>query len=697
MGEAARFAVRSPCVHPGPGDRRAVQNAGSGAAPMTTMPPGDALPPRDAGAPPEGPSAAPPEALAADPEDGLGPRPPGTPPALPPDLVTGAGTAAPPEDEPVVATLMPAEEAYRGRPVFATARRKDALSRWLPIVGQVRGARGEGYTRGRLRTDVVAGLTVASLTLPSAMAYAEVAGVPVTTGLYTLILPVLAYAFLSSSPRTVVGPEGTVALVTGAAVAPLARGDPGLYVTLVSMLALLTGLVFLLARLATVGWLADYLSQAVLVGYIAGVAVALIVGQIGKLTGIPSAAGNTLQELWGYLTHVSDVDPLTLTVGLASVVVLVAMNRWLPRAPAALAVVVLGILVAWWFDLPDQGLATVGEVPRGLPPIEIPQLSAADLGSLVGPAIAIFLISYSDAILISRAIAAKNRETVDANQELLAFGVSNVAAGLTAGMPIGASGSRTAVNDAMRVTSQVGGLINVLAVTAILLFLVAPIEYLPTAVLAAIIIVASIGIIEAKAWVMLHRSSRAEVGIAIVTMLLVLTLGVLYAIVVAVALSIADVTRRAARPHDAVQGFVPSIGRYGNVSSHPDAQVTPGIVVYRLDDRIFFANAHRVGRRIWAAIEAAPQPVRWLVFDAAGVPDSDSAAQSALTDLMSALDARGIGLVVAVMRQSLRDDLEAGRMLELIGEDNIFETVEAAVAACVRRGTGVERSAGAAG
>jgi MFS superfamily sulfate permease-like transporter len=259
-------------------------------------------------------------------------------------------------------------------------------------------------------------------------------------------------------------------------------------------------------------------------------------------------------------------------------------------------------------------------------------------------------------------------------------------------MPIGASGSRTAVNDAMRVTSQIGGLVNVLAVTAILVFLVAPIEYLPTAVLAAIIIVASVGIIEARAWVLLHRSSRVEVGIAVVTLLLVLTLGVLYAIVVAVALSIADVTRRAARPHDAVQGYVPSIGRFGNVSSHADAQVVPGIVIYRLDDRIFFANAHRVVRRMWAAVEAAPQPVRWLVFDAAGVPDSDSAAQSALTDLVSALHARGIGLVVAVMRQSLRDDLDAGHMLELIGEENIFETVEAAVAACLQRALGAEQA-----
>jgi high affinity sulfate transporter 1 len=542
-----------------------------------------------------------------------------------------------------------------------------------------------GYSRGRLRIDALAGLTVAALTLPSAMAYAEVAGVPVTTGLYTLIAPVLIYAFLSSTPRTVVGPEGTVALVTGAAVAPLAGGDPAKWVLLVSMLAIMTGIMFLVARVAKIGWMADYLSQAVLVGYIAGVAVVLIIGQVGKLTGIPSADGNALRELWGYLTNLSAANPATLAVGLGAMGILVVMRRVAPTWPSALIVVVVGIAAAWAWDLAADGVALVGPVPAGLPPLEVPAVGLSDVRSLVVPAIGIFLVSFSDGILISRAMAAKNHETVDANQELLAFGTANISAGLTAGMPIGASGSRTAVNDSMRVTSQVGGLVNALAVALILLFLTEPIQYLPTAVLASIIIVASVGIIEASAWLTLRRSSRAEVVIAVVTMVLVLSVGVLQALFVAVFLSMADVVRRVANPHDAVQGFVPSIDRYGNVDSHPDAEVIHGIVIYRLDDRIFFANCQRVNARIWSAISAAPRPVRWLVFDVAGVPDTDSAAQAALLDLKRGLDTAGIGLVFAMMRETLRVDLDEGQLLDQIGEGNLFETVEAAVIACRRR------------
>jgi sulfate permease, SulP family len=576
--------------------------------------------------------------------------------------------------------LVPRAAAYRGHPAFAPPRRTRGPSRLVPLLSQVR-----GYSRGRLRIDALAGLTVAALTLPSAMAYAEVAGVPVTTGLYTLIAPVLIYAFLSSTPRTVVGPEGTVALVTGAAVAPLAGGDPAKWVLLVSMLAIMTGIVFLVARVAKIGWMADYLSQAVLVGYIAGVAVVLIIGQVGKLTGIPSADGNALRELWGYLTNLSAANPATVAVGLGAMGILVVMRRVAPTWPSALIVVVVGIAAAWAWDLAADGVALVGPVPAGLPPLEIPAVGLSDVQSLVVPAIGIFLVSFSDGILISRAMAAKNHETVDANQELFAFGTANISAGLTAGMPIGASGSRTAVNDSMRVTSQVGGLVNALAVALILLFLTEPIQYLPTAVLASIIIVASVGIIEASAWLTLRRSSRAEVVIAVVTMVLVLSVGVLQALFVAVFLSMADVVRRVANPHDAVQGFVPSIDRFGNVDSHPDAEVIHGIVIYRLDDRIFFANCQRVNARIWSAISAAPKPVRWLVFDVAGVPDTDSAAQAALLDLKRGLDTAGIGLVFAMMRETLRVDLDEGQVLDQIGEGNLFETVEAAVIACRRR------------
>ncbi|TQM64668.1 high affinity sulfate transporter 1 [Humibacillus xanthopallidus] len=542
-----------------------------------------------------------------------------------------------------------------------------------------------GYSGGRLRTDVVAGVTVAALALPSSMAYAELAGVPVSAGLYSLLLPVLAYAFFGSAPRVVVGPEGTVALLVATALAPLAAAGSPEYTALAAMLALLVGGVFLVARLARLGWIADYFSQAVLVGYITGVAIVLILGQLGKLLGVSSDADGAIREAADVLAHVGDANWTTVLVGALSVALLVVAGRVNKRFPGALVLVVLGIAVSWALDLASRGVSVTGEVPSGLPSLEVPDVSASDLAALAAAAVAVFLVAFSDSILTSRSFAARHHETVDANQELLAFGTVQLAAGVSQGIPVGTSGSRTAVNDDMGATSQVSGIASAATIAVILLFLTGPIQYLPSAVLGAVIVYASAKLIDVAQWKELARSSRVEVVIAAITVACVVMVGVLQAIIVAVVLSVADIIRRAARPADAVLGWSEQEDRYADVGDHPDAGITPGVVVYRIQDRLFFANAHFFKRRLWAAVDGAPKPVRHVILDASFISDIDASAEVALREIIDGLRERNIELHLARVTVELRDRLAAVDLETVIGLDHFHGTVTAAVDACTVR------------
>ncbi|WP_162260606.1 SulP family inorganic anion transporter [Terrabacter sp. Root85] len=573
--------------------------------------------------------------------------------------------------------MQPFDRAYKGRGAFASATRPPITTRYVPFARSL-----AAYTRPRLRTDLVAGVTVAALALPSAMAYAELAGVPVSAGLYALLLPVLAYAVLGSAPRVVVGPEGTVSLLIATVVAPLAAGGSAQYAALASLLAIMVGVVFLAARLARLGWIADYFSQAVLVGYITGVAVVLILGQLGKLLGVSSDAEGAIPETVDIVGHLGSANGATVLVGLVSLALLVVAGRISKRLPGALAVVILGIAASWALDLVAHGVSVTGSVPRGLPSLELPDVSRADLGTLVVAALAVFLVAFSDSILTARSFAARHHEVVDANQELLAFGVAQISAGVTQSIPVGTSGSRTAVNDDMGATSQVSGLAAAGTIAVILLFLTAPIEYLPSAVLGAVIVYAAAKLIDPVQWRELARSSRVEVVIAAITVVCVVAVGVLQAIIVAVLLSVADIVRRAARPADAVLGWSARDDRYVDVADQPDAGVSAGVVVYRIQDRLFFANAHYFKRRLWAAVDGAPKPVRHVVLDGSFISDLDASAEVALREVLDGLRERNIELHVARAAQELRDRLDSVGLVEAIGADHFHGTVTAAVQAC---------------
>jgi high affinity sulfate transporter 1 len=568
----------------------------------------------------------------------------------------------------------PARKAYGGRSPFASASKPPVIQRFVPLTASLK-----GYSGGRLRGDATAGLTVAALALPAGMAYAELAGLPVTAGLYALLLPVLVYAGLGATRRGVIGPEGAVALLVATALAPLAAAGSPEYVALAAALAIAVGCVFVVARLLRLGWLADYFSQSVLVGYISGVAILMAIGQLSKLTGVSSDVEGDVREAIDILLHIGDANLWTIGVSLVTLVILVTLQRLAPRWPGALIVVVLGMAVSWGLDLASHGVDLTGPVPAGLPALGRPDVDASQLTSLILPALAIFLVSFADAILTARSFAAKHRETVDADQEMLAFGAASIASGFSQGMPIGASGSRTAVNDSMRATSQVSGLVSFATIALILLFLTAPIQYLPSAVLGAVILFASVRLIDAAQWRALARSSRSEVAIAAIAAFFVITIGVLAAIAAAVVLSIVDVVRRVAAPDDAVLGWSERDGRYTDVKSDPDATITPGVVVYRFNGRLFFANAHFFKRRVWAAVDGAPKPVRCLVLDATALSGIDASSVDALAEVHAGCQTRNITLDIAHATSDLRARLDETGLTELFGAGTFYPTVPAAV------------------
>jgi high affinity sulfate transporter 1 len=557
-------------------------------------------------------------------------------------------------------------------------REKDPLLvRTIPIAGQI-----PEYRAPSARRDLVAGLTVAALAVPAAMAYAEVAGVSPVHGLYALLLPTLAYVVLGSSRQLVVGPEGSVSTLCAAALLPLAVAGSDNAAELGAMLGLMVAALFAVAWLLRLGWVADYFSRPVLIGYIHGVAIILIISQLAKLLGLSISAHHALAQLWEVIRELGSASGTTTALAACTLAVLFLLHRFVPKLPAALIVVVSSIGLSWGFDFASHGIAIVGPIPSGLPHISVPSPAITQVIHLIPAAVGIFFVSFADEILTARSFAGRHNQSVRGSQELLAMGAANVAAGFSQGFPVGASGSRTTVNDSMGARSQVSGLVAAATVAVILLFLTEPVQYLPKPVLGAIIVFAASGLIDLRAWRGLAAVDPVEVAIAGVTTGCVVTFGVLQALIVAVGLSMIDTVRRSARPHDAVLGWVARLDRYGDVSVHRSATVTPGVVAYRLDDRLFFANARYVKGRVVEAIRAAPTKTSWLVFDAEAVTYIDATGLETLADLTKDLRRDGITLVVARLRTRMFEQFAEAGILDVIGREHLYPTVHEAVAAC---------------
>jgi high affinity sulfate transporter 1 len=548
------------------------------------------------------------------------------------------------------------------------------------------------YRARWLPKDLVAGLVLATLLVPQGMAYAELAGLPPITGLYTSILCLVGYAVFGPSKILVLGPDSSLGPMIAATILPLlgANGDPKRAVALASMLALIVGAITTLGGITKLGFVADLLSKPTMIGYMNGLALTILVSQLPKLFGFSVDADGFIPELKAFVKGLAhgETVPAALAVGAFGLVLIVGLQRVLPKIPAVLAAVVLSILAANLFHLELHGVKLVGPLPQGFPPLTLPDARLSDLPLLLGGAVGIALVALADTIATASAFADRTGQDVNGSQEMIGVGAANIAAGLFQGFPVSTSGSRTAVAEQAGGKTQVTGLVGALAITLMLLFVPGLLRNLPQPTLAAIVIAASLSLADLPATMRLWRQRRTEFGVSMAAFLGVALFGVLTGIAIAVAVSVAVAFRRAWWPHQAILGRVKGLPGYHDLQSYPDAELLPGLVVFRFDASLFFANARTFREQIRVLASAEPKPT-WIVVAAGPISDVDTTASDMLEDLDQALNAKGISLVFAEMRDPVREKIERYGLTRTIDPEHFFPTLGAAIAA-FRRQTGAD-------
>lgn len=553
----------------------------------------------------------------------------------------------------------------------------NALGRYLPALQWLR-----HYDRKKfLAGDVSAGLTVAVMLIPQGMAYAMLAGLPPIVGLYASVFPLLAYAFLGTSRQLAVGPVAMVSLMVASSVGALAEPGDGRYIVLAVILAGMVGVIQLGMGLLRLGKLVTYLSHPVISGFTSAAAIIIGLSQLQHLLGVNIPRSAHLHELLANAAgEISQTDPFTLAIGGGSILVLLALRKWSKRFPGALAVVVLGTLATFGLSLHEEGVRIVGEVPAGLPSLAVPSLSLADLRELLPTALIISLVGFMESISVAKAIARKEGYTVDADQELVALGASNIVGFFTGGYPVTGGFSRTAVNAQAGARTGLASAITAVVIGVSLLFFTSLFHFLPKAVLAAIVMTAVFGLIDVKELVHLWKVRRADAGLLVLTFGVTLFVGIEEGIAAGVLASLALFVRRSARPHEATLGRLPGTTVYRNTKNHPEAMELEDIKVWRFDASFYFANTTYFRERVERLITDEPT-VRGLVLDASGINDIDASAEATLEEIHERLQMRGVELYLASVKGPVRDLMDRAGATEQIGADHFFLDVHEAVEA----------------
>ena len=527
-----------------------------------------------------------------------------------------------------------------------------------------------------LRGDVVAGITVAAYLVPQVLAYSGLARVPPAAGLWAAFVALAVYFLLGSSPQLSVGPESTTALMTGAALATISvPGESPQDTT--AMLALAVGAVCLLAWAGGLAFLAELLSKPVLVGYMAGIAGLMVLSQAARATAADIPDADLLAQTWWLAQHPSAIHVPTLAVCLGTLLLLLVGDRLWPTGPVPLAGMIVATLAVAMARLPDDGVAVVGALPFALPTVGLPALSSLGSWALLTTALAIAVVGFTDNVLTARAFGDRHGDRIDARQELLALGAANIAAGLVHGFPVSSSGSRTAIVDAVGGRSRWSGLVTLGAALVLVVALRPVLARFPDAALAAVVIYAGLRLIDVKEFARIARYRRTELLIALATTFGVLVLGVLEGVIVAVSLSLVDVIRRVARPHDAVEGLVPDLAGMHDVDDYDGAAVVPGLLVYRYDAPLFFANADNFLSRVRESV--ATYDPEWVLLNAEAIGEVDLTGADALETLRAELEEKGIVLALARLKQEPRKVLQPSGLLERIGAEHIFPTLPTAL------------------
>lgn len=554
------------------------------------------------------------------------------------------------------------------------------IDRWVPGVAAAR-----TYNRSWLRSDLVAGLVLAAILVPQGMAYAELAGLPAVTGLYTTIACLVGYAIFGPSRVLVLGPDSSVSPLIFAAIMPLlVTNDPGRAIALAGMLALLVGLIEIALGLGKLGFVADLLSSEVQVGYMNGLAITIVVSQLPKLCGFSTDADGFVDELRAWFEHLDATKAGALAVGLGVLVVLVVLPRFVPKIPAVLVAVAGATIVSAVLDLSAHGVATVGTLPQGFPTPSMPWTSVSDVGPLFLAAIGIVLVSLTDTIATASAFAARRGDELQPNQEMIGIGAANVAAGFFQGFAVSTSGSRTAVAEQSGAKSQLTGVVGAGLVAILLLFLNSLLADLPQSALAGLVIAAALSLMNLGALRKYARIRTSSLLLSLVATLGVVALGVLQGIVVAIFLAILLFFRRNWWPHGAVLGRTPDSEGWHDVDDLDGAREETGIVVYRWEAPLFFANAGTFRQQIRKLVRTrAP---RWIVLQCEAITDIDVTAAGVLEQLDVELNRDGIHLAFVEMRSRLQDLVGRSGLYDTLDRDHFYETIDAALAAIRQEG-----------
>ena len=548
--------------------------------------------------------------------------------------------------------------------------------RWLPGLRTLR-----GYQLAWLRHDIVAGLVLTTMLVPVGIAYAEASGVPGIYGLYATIVPLLAYAVFGPSRILVLGPDSSLAAVILAVVLPLSGGDPHRAVALAGMMALVSGAVCVLAGVARLGFVTELLSKPIRYGYMNGIALTVLISQLPKLFGFSIESDGPLGNLKAIATAVMDgrTNWTAFMVGAGTLAVILLL-RGRKRLPGILIAVVAATVAVGMLDLAaSDGVAVLGALPQGLPAFAIPWITSADIVPVLIGGCVVALISFADTSVLSRVYAARTRTSVDPNQEMVALGAANLAAGLFQGFPVSSSSSRTPVAEAAGARTQLTGVVGALAVALLLVVASDLLKNLPTSALAAVVIASAIGLIEVGDLRRIYRIQRWEFWLSIACAVGVIVLGAIEGIGLAIVVAVIEFLWDAWRPYSAVLGRADGVKGYHDVTRYPDARLIPGLVLFRWDAPLFFANAELFHDRVLDAVASSPTPVRWLVVAAEPITSVDVTSADMLAELIETLQAADIQLCLAEMKDPVKDKLKRFGLFEQLGEAAFFPTLGASV------------------
>jgi high affinity sulfate transporter 1 len=524
-------------------------------------------------------------------------------------------------------------------------------------------------------TEIIAGITLAALGIPEVMGYTKIAGTPVITGLYTLLLPVLVFAMLGSSRHLVVGADSATAAIMAAGLVGLAAQDTPQYVALAGALAIIAALFLILARLIWLGFLANFLAKSVLIGFLTGVGIQVALGQVGGMLGVQTHGSGTIQKFASALQQIPQANIPTVIISLLVLLIIISASKMNNMIPGALIAVVGMIIASYAFNFSaTYGIEILGYVPRGLPKLGLPDVKLTDIPPLLATALSIFFVILAQSAATSRAYALRYTEGFDENVDLIGLGLANIAAGISGAFVVNGSPTKTEIVDSAGGRTQIAQITTAFIVLLVLLFLTAPLAYMPTAVLAAVVFLIGVRLIDIKGMRKIFHLSKAEFIVAAITTIVVVTVGVEQGILLAIVLSIIDHLRHSYRPFDALIAPTPS-GPWKAMSVEQGHQAAPGLVVYLFGSGLYYANSIRFSQEILKLVEGAEPKIKWFAIEAAAITYIDFTAADTFQQVHKTLQKRGVTIVLSNVVDNVKKELDHYGLTALIGEEHFFDTL----------------------